>query len=254
MVALSLAHLSTALGIDVGGSGIKAALVDTASGELTTDRFRLDTPQPATPDAVLGTVAKLLQQFDADVPIGMGFPAVVRDGIVETAMNIDSSWIDVDLASATSDRLGREVALLNDADAAAVAEARFGAAAGVDGLVAVITFGTGIGSGLLLDGVLATNTELGVLELDGHAPAEDHFAASARKREGLSWVEWGQRANRFLIHVNRVLNPSLIVVGGGVTKRWEQFVEELHPSLPLRPALLRNNAGIVGAALWARSG
>ena len=214
----------------------------------------MDTPQPATPDAVLGTTADVVDEFDADVPLGMGFPAVVRDGVVETAMNIDSTWIDVDLAASARIKLGREVALLNDADAAALAEARFGAAADVDGLVAVITFGTGIGSGLLVDGVLATNTELGVIELDGHTPAEDHFAASARKRDGLSWVEWGQRANRFLIHVNRVLNPRLIVVGGGAAKRWDQFADELHPSLPVEPARLRNNAGIVGAALWAKSG
>ena len=235
----------------MGGSGIKAALVDTTSGTLTTERVRVDTPQPATPDGVLGAVEGLVAGFEFRGDVGMGFPAVVRGGVVETAMNIDPEWIDVDLAHAVRERLDRDVAVLNDADAAAVAEARFGAAAGREGLVAVITFGTGIGSGILVDGHLAPNTELGVLELDGHFPAEDHFAASAREREELSWVEWGRRANRFLSYVNRVLSPTLMVVGGGVAKRWERFVDELHPSLPVEPARLGNNAGIVGAALWA---
>lgn len=241
----------TYLGVDVGGSGIKSALVDVSDGSLLTDRLRVDTPQPATPNACAEALAGQLSQFDYDGVIGMGFPAVVRNGRVGTANNIDPSWIGLDVVEFFTEMTGRPVTVINDADAAAVAESRFGAAAGVDGLVLTITFGTGIGSGLLVDGKLVPNLELGQIELESHAPAEQYFSAKARRREGLDWEQWGTRANRYLNHVNAVFNPDLIVMGGGLTKHWEMYYEYLDENLPLVPAEMGNNAGIVGAALAA---
>lgn len=192
-----------------------------------------------------------LEEFDYDGPLGVGFPAVIRDGIVETANNIDPGWIGSKVTDFFAQATGREVTVLNDADAAALAEAAYGAAKGVDGLVLMITFGTGIGSGLLVDGDLVPNLELGQIELEGHVPAESYFSAKARRREDLDWDEWGARANRYLSHVNSVFNPDLIVVGGGLAKHWELFVHTLDERLPLTPAEMGNNAGLVGAALAA---
>jgi polyphosphate glucokinase len=175
------------LGIDVGGSGIKSALVDVSDGSMITERARVDTPQPATPEACSTAVREMVESYDYDGPIGVGFPAVIRRGIVETANNIDPSWIGVRVEDLFAGTTGSEVDVLNDADAAAVAEARFGAAAGVRGLVLTITFGTGIGSGLLVDGVLVPNLELGQIELEGHVPAESYFSARVRRRENLEW-------------------------------------------------------------------
>lgn len=241
---------TTYLGIDVGGSGIKSALVDVSDGSMITERARVDTPQPATPEACSTAVKEMVESYDYEGPIGVGFPAVIRRGIVETANNIDLAWIGVQVVNLFSATTGREVEVLNDADAAAVAEARFGTAAGVPGLVLTITFGTGIGSGLLVDGHLVPNLELGQIELEGHAPAEVYFSARARRRENLEWGEWGGRANRYLLHVNQVFNPDLIVLGGGLTKYWDSFRGYLDAGLPVEPAAMGNNAGLVGAALW----
>lgn len=238
------------LGIDVGGSGIKSALVDVSDGSLITERARIDTPQPATPEACSTAVREMVSSYDYDGPIGVGFPAVIRRGIVETANNIDPSWIGVQVEDLFARTTGAEVRVLNDADAAAVAEARFGTAAGTSGLVLTITFGTGIGSGLLVDGGLVPNLELGQIELDGHVPAERYFAARVRRKENLGWEEWGSRANRYLLHVNKVFNPDLIVLGGGLTKYWEEFRRFLDDGLPVEPAAMGNSAGLVGAALW----
>ena len=240
---------TTFLGIDVGGSGIKSALVDVSDGSLATERVRVDTPQPATPEACSGAIKEMLGGYDYDGPIGIGFPAVIRKGIVETANNIDDAWIGLEVEDLFHSTTGNEVLVLNDADAAALAEARFGAASGVPGLVLTITFGTGIGSGLLVDGGLVPNLELGQLELEGHVPAESYFSAKARREEDLKWEEWGDRANRYLRHVNRVFNPDLIVLGGGMTKHWDKFRSHLDDSLPVEPAAMGNSAGIVGAAL-----
>lgn len=237
--------------MDVGGSGIKSALVDVSDGSLLTERLRVDTPQPATPNACAEAMVGQLSEFDYDGDIGVGFPAVVRKGQVSTANNIDPTWIGLNVVEFFTAETGRKVTVINDADAAAVAEARFGAAAGVDGLVLTITFGTGIGSGLLVDGKLVPNLELGQIELEGHVPAEAYFSAKARRTEDLDWEEWGSRANRYLNHVNSVFNPDLIVVGGGLTKHWEMYVAYLDDDLPLIPAEMGNNAGIVGAALAA---
>lgn len=239
------------LGVDVGGSGIKSALVDVSDGALLSERLRVDTPQPATPDACAGALTAQLAEYDYTGPLGIGFPAVVKHGVVGTANNIDPSWVGLDVIDFFASATGREVSVINDADAAAVAEATFGAAAGVAGLVLTITFGTGIGSGLLVDGRLVPNLELGQIELEGHVPAESYFSAKARRTEDLDWDEWGGRANRYLNHVNSVFSPDLIVVGGGLTKHWDMYSHTLDPHLPLLPAEMGNNAGIVGAALAA---
>lgn len=237
------------LGIDVGGSGIKSALVDLADGSLVTERERVDTPQPATPDSISGSIRDLVADLDYEGVVGLGFPAVIRNGVVGTANNIDASCIGARIGDMVGEAIGRETVVVNDADAAALAEARFGAAAGVPGLVLMITFGTGIGSGLLVDGELVPNLELGQLELEGHVPAEAYFSAKARKRENLEWDEWGARANRYLMHVDAVFNPDLFVIGGGLTKHWALFQHELDDSLPVAPATMGNDAGLVGAAL-----
>jgi polyphosphate glucokinase len=239
------------LGIDVGGSGIKSALVDVEHGIMTTERIRVDTPQPATPEACSSAVKEMVAGYDYEGPIGIGFPSVIRRGVVESANNIDRSWIGQKVIELFAGVTGQEIIVINDADAAAVAEARFGAAAGVEGLVLVITFGTGIGSGLVVDGLLVPNLELGQIELEGHQPAEQYFSAKARKRDDLDWHEWGDRANRYLIHVNEIFSPDLIVFGGGLTRHWEEYADRFSDHLPLVPASMGNNAGLVGAALLA---
>jgi polyphosphate glucokinase len=197
-------------------------------------------------------VAELVESFDYSGPIGIGFPAVVSEGSVFTANNIDDSWIGRNARDIFENATGCEVTILNDADAAAVAEARFGVAKGVGGLVLMLTFGTGIGSGMVVDGNLIPNVELGMVELEGHRPAEDFFSAKARDSDGLTWKEWGDRANRFLVHINRVFSPNLIIVGGGAAKRWEEFEGRIDASLPVEVAAIRNNSGIVGAGVSAR--
>lgn len=239
------------LGIDIGGSGIKSALVDVSDGSLLSDRFRVKTPQPATPEACAKVVGDHVAHHDYRGRLGVGFPAVVRNGVAQTANNIDRSWIGTDVSQVVADATGLEALVVNDADAAAVAEAAFGAAKGVEGMVLTITFGTGIGSGLLIDGRLVPNLELGQIELDGHAPAERHFSAKARRAENLDWEEWGQRANRYLTHVAEVFSPDLMVVGGGLVKHWDLFTDTLDESLPATPASLGNNAGLIGAAVIA---
>jgi len=217
---------------------------------MVTERTRVETPQPATPEACSTAIKEMVASYDHEGPIGVGFPAVIRRGIVETANNIDPSWIGVEVEDLFATTTGGEVEVLNDADAAAVAEARFGAAVDVRGLVLTLTFGTGIGSGLLVDGKLVPNLELGQIELEGHVPAESYFSARARRNEDLEWRAWGERANRYLRHVNQVFNPDLIVLGGGLTKYWDNFRTSLDEHLPVVPAAMGNNAGLVGAALW----
>ncbi|HEU4319227.1 MAG TPA: ROK family protein [Acidimicrobiia bacterium] len=242
---------SVHLGVDIGGSGIKAALVDVSDGSLVSERNRVDTPQPATPESVTEIYAEMVAGFDYSGPVGVGFPSVIRNGIVETANNIDQAWIGQKVADMFAGATGLETVVINDADAAGLAETRFGVAEGAKGLVLMITFGTGIGSGMFIDGRLVPNLELGQLELEGHKPAELYFSAKARRRDDLDWDQWGSRANRFLSHVNEVFNPDLMVVGGGLAKHWEFFVHTLDESLPLMPAEMGNDAGVVGAALVA---
>ncbi len=238
-------------GVDVGGSGIKGAPVDLEQGVLASERVRIVTPQPATPDAVCDVVAEVLEQAGApDGPFGLTLPAVVTAGTARTAANIDASWIGTDVAALVRERTGREAVVLNDADAAGLAEARYGAARGRSGTVLLLTLGTGIGSALLRDGVLVPNTELGHLELHGHV-AETRASDAARKRDDLSFEAWAERLQAYVRHVDRLLWPDVVVLGGGVSKKADQFLHLLDVRPEVRIAELRNDAGIVGAALLA---
>ena len=242
--------MSEVLGVDIGGTGIKAAPVDLESGTLLTKRKRIHTPKPATPDAVLSVVKELVDHFSWDGPVGIGVPAVVRRGEILTAANLDKSWIGYDAGAEFAAALERSVDILNDADAAGLAEVKFGVAAGRPGVVMMLTFGTGIGSGLFVDGVLVPNTELGHLELDGH-DAEKKAAASARKRDDLSWDEWGERVDAYLRHVEALFSPDLFVIGGGASKRTEKWLDQVDIETEIVAASMENNAGIVGAAMIA---
>lgn len=239
-----------AFGVDIGGSGIKGALVDVDSGELLTERQRVPTPEPSTPHAVAAVLQDLVRGHGWTGLVGVTFPAVIKNGVARTAANVDKSWIDTDVDRTFTEITGCDVTVLNDADAAGLAEVRFGAAHGVPGLVIMLTFGTGIGSALFLDGALIPNTELGHLELDGH-DAERRAAASARERHNLSWEHWAKRVQRYLSHVEALFSPDLFVFGGGVSKKADKWVPLLELRTPVRPAELHNDAGIVGAALAA---
>lgn len=245
--------MTTAIGVDVGGTGIKAAVVDTHRGELLSGRERLPTPVPGTPEAVRDTIAELIARFDFVGPVGVALPAVMKHGVVLRATNLDRSWLgasaDEIFARPLPGGLG-PVTLLNDADAAGLAEAWFGAARGVKGLTVMITLGTGIGSALLVDGRLAANSELGHLELDGEI-AEVAASARARERLGLDWAEWAGRVSHYLQHVEGLLWPDLFVIGGGVSKRPEPWFGLLQAQTEIRLAELINNAGIIGAAASA---
>lgn len=242
----------TAFGVDIGGSGIKGAPVSLSDGEFAADRLRIPTPQPSTPDAVAATVAKVVDSFDLDkgIPIGVTFPAVILHGVAQSAANVDKSWIGTDVEKAVHDATGRKVLAVNDADAAGYAETVYGAAKGVDGVVLVVTLGTGIGSALIVDGHLVPNTELGHLEIDGF-DAESRAAESVRDREGLDWAQWAERLQRYFTVVENLFWPDLIVVGGGVSKHHKDFLPLLDIRTTIVPAKLRNAAGIVGAAALA---
>lgn len=240
----------TPLGIDIGGSGIKGAPVDLKKGELAGNRLRIDTPRPATPDAVAEVVDMIVDHFahvTDDSPIGVTVPAVVIRGTVLSAANIDPAWVNTDAEALIKEHTGRAVTVLNDADAAGLAELYYGAAKGVQGLVILTTLGTGIGSALIHDGRLVPNSELGHLEMDGH-DAEDIAASSIKDIEGLSWEEYIARLQRYYSMIERLFSPDLIVVGGGISKDSDDFLPHLRLRAPIVPAKLRNQAGIIGAA------
>jgi len=242
------------LGIDIGGSGIKGAPVDMARGQFARDRLRFETPRISTPDAVAEVVARIAAHFaddTGDSPIGVTLPAVVTKGVVRTAANIDPAWVGTDVQKLLSDRLGRPVTVVNDADAAGVGELQFGAARNAGGLVLISTLGTGIGSALIYDSVLIPNSELGHLEIDGR-DAESRASSGVRDDKNLSWQEWAERLQRYYSHVEDLLWPDLIVVGGGVSKKAEKFLPLLHLRAPIVAAQLQNSAGIIGAA-WLAS-
>ncbi len=240
------------LGIDVGGSGIKGALVDTAAGALTTKRHRIATPAPGTPDQVAGVVRLIVKHFAWNERMGVALPARVKRGIALTAANIDDSWIGIDASALLSNATGCETAVLNDADAAGLAEMTLGAGRGSGGVALVLTFGTGIGSALFIDGVLVPNTEMGHLELHGGV-AEHYAAESARKRDNLNWTQWAGRVQEYLSHTEFIFAPDLIVLGGGVSrpKRTRKYLHLLSTSARLVPAKHQNEAGIIGAACAA---
>jgi polyphosphate glucokinase len=234
-------------GIDIGGTGMKAAPVDLRTGELVGERYRIDTPKPATPEAMAEVAARLVAFHEWEGSVGICMPTVVQHGVVHSAANIDKSWIGIDADALFTEAIGQKVAVMNDADAAGAAEMTWGVGKGRRGVVITLTFGTGIGSGLFMDGVLVPNTELGHLELDGF-DAEERAAASAREREALSWVEWAERVDRYLKHVVKLFSPELIILGGGASKKPDKWVPKLDPGCELAVAKMANNAGIAGAA------
>jgi len=238
----------TVLGIDIGGSGIKGAPVDVDAGALIEERVRVETPRPATPDAVLPALVEVAGSWKGTDPVGVTFPGVVRRGVIGSAANLHPDWLGLDAAARFTAELGRPVTVLNDADAAGVAEMAFGAGRNVRGVVLLLTFGTGIGSALFLDGRLVPNTELGHLELHG-ADAELHASDRIRDEQSLSWPDWAVRVQDYIAHVERLLSPDLIVLGGGVSKKADRFLPYVKVGTPVVPAVLQNNAGIVGAAM-----
>jgi polyphosphate glucokinase len=238
------------IGVDIGGSGIKVAPVDLDEGALAGDRVRVATPAPATPAAIAAVVASAVASIAGTGTVGLTMPSVVVDGVVKTASNIDASWIGTDAVSLFEKATSRRVAVVNDADAAGLAEMRYGAGRGHDGVVVLITLGTGIGSAVFFKGVLVPNTELGHLRLH-HRDAEDWAAASVREREKLSWTEWAHRLSSYLEHLERLLYPELFVIGGGVSRKSDKFVTLLECTTPIEVAQLHNDAGIVGAAMVA---
>lgn len=250
MAQSTSAATTQAFGIDIGGSGIKGALVDVSEGTLVIPRRRIPTPQPSTPKAVAEVVADLARQAGWHGPIGATFPAVISHGVAHSAANVDPSWIGTDVDKVFTDATDGDVVVLNDADAAGLAEVRFGAARGVRGVVLMLTFGTGIGSALFVDGILVPNTELGHLELGGK-DAEKRAAASVKDKHKMTYRKWAERVDAYMRHVERLFTPDLFLVGGGVSKDADQWLPYLSLHTPVKPAQLLNNAGIVGAALAA---
>jgi polyphosphate glucokinase len=235
-------------GIDIGGSGIKGAPVDTRSGELLEERVRIKTPKPATPEAIVGTAVEVVREAGWEGPVGCGFPAVVKDGVVRTAANIDEAAIGFDLGEALRREIDAPVSIVNDADAAGLAEVRWGAGREEGGVVLMLTLGTGIGTSLFVGGRLVPNTEFGHIEVRGK-DAEHRAADSARKREDLSWKEYAKRLDEYLHRIEFLIWPDLIVIGGGISKKSEKFFPHLTARTRVVPAEMHNNAGIAGAAL-----
>jgi polyphosphate glucokinase len=235
-------------GIDVGGSGIKGAPVDTETGELVAERIRVKTPRPATPEAIVATAVEVVRRSGWDGPVGCGFPAVIKDGVVRTAANIDKAAIGFDLQGRLEQELGNPVRMINDGDAAGLAEMRWGAGRGIEGVVLMLTLGTGIGTSLFVESRLVPNTELGHIEIEGK-DAEHRASDSARKRDDLSWREYAERLDEYLHRIEDLLWPDLIVIGGGISKKSEKFLPHLTARTKIVPAQMLNEAGIVGAAL-----
>ena len=239
------------LGIDVGGSGIKGAIINTENGEFITERHRIKTPQPATPEIIAETIKQIADHFNWTGKIGCGFPSVIQNGIIRTAANIDKSCIGANANELFSAVTGRQVKVYNDADAAGFAELRFGKVKNFNGLALFLTIGTGIGSALFYEGKLIPNTEFGHMYMNNKLKAE-HFTSDAiRKKEDLNWKNWGKRFNEYLEYLETLLYPELIILGGGASKKFEKFSSEITIKAPIEPAQLLNNAGIIGAALLA---
>lgn len=238
------------LGIDVGGSGIKGAIVDTQTGELVTERQRIDTPQPATPDAVAGVIKQLVQHFDWHGPIGCGFPAAIQHGVAKTAANVDPSFIGTNIDTLFSEYAGNPTYCVNDADAAGMAEYHLGVGKEHDGTVIFVTVGTGIGTAIFNQGKLLPNTELGHIYLDNGHEGEKYASDAARKREELKWKHWAPRFNHYLAHLEAWFWPDLFIIGGGASKKMEKFEAYLQLKTPVIAASLLNEAGIIGAAVF----
>jgi polyphosphate glucokinase len=248
-----------AVGVDVGGSGVKAAVVDIATGQIISERLRVPTPTPSTPEKVSSTIGRLVRrlakatELPLGVPVGVGLPGVAIGGRLLTAANIDPTWVDYPIADKLAKSLKRTVSIVNDADAAGIAEMRFGVGAGKSGVVIFMTLGTGVGSGVFVDGTLVPNTEFGQMEIRGR-PAERRSAAASRVRRGLSWKAWAMDLDEHLQRIDDLMWPTLFILGGGVSKNADKFIPRLTVRTPVVPASLRNDAGIVGAAIVAAEG
>jgi polyphosphate glucokinase len=240
------------LGIDIGGTGIKGAPVDTKKGELLAPRYRIPTPKGAKPKPVAKVVAKIAKHFDWDCPIGCGFPAVVQQGVTRTAANVDDRWIGLDAAKLLREKTQCPVTMINDADAAGLAEMAFGAGKGHSGVVLIVTIGTGLGTSLFTDGVLLPNTELGHIEINSE-DAELMASDAARKRDDLSWKKWAKQFDEYLNRLEQLVWPDLIILGGGASKKHEKFFPYLTVQAKVVPAESLNEAGIIGAALAVKS-
>jgi polyphosphate glucokinase len=249
---MSQSHPDSAIhfGVDIGGTGIKGAPVDLTTGKLIAERLRVPTPQPATPEAVAGVVAQVVNHFGWTGPIGTAFPAAVKGGVAMTAANVDKSWIGTNIETVIGATTGTQVSAINDADAAGVAELAYGAGKGQSGVVIMTTFGTGIGTALFLHGQLVPNTELGHLEINGR-DAEKHASELVREKKGLSWSEWAKRVDEYLKHLEALFWPDLIIIGGGASRKADKFIPRLTVRTEVVPAALQNDAGIVGAAVVA---
>ena len=251
-----MAHGRIAIGVDVGGSGIKAAVVDIEAGRLRSERIRVPTPMPSPPDAVLASIVRVVKRLarssglGESTPIGIGLPGVTIDGVLKSAANIDPAWIDFPVVERMGRLIKRPISIINDADAAGIAEMRFGVGKDQPGVVIFLTLGTGVGSGLFNDGVLVPNTEFGQMEIRGRA-AERRSAAAARVRRGLSWKAWAADLDEHMDRIQQLTWPNLMIVGGGVSKSADKFVPRLTVRCQVVPAALRNDAGIIGAAIVA---
>ena len=240
------------LGIDVGGSGIKGAIVDAETGMLLTEKHRIPTPKGAKPKDVADEIAELVKHFNWKGKVGCGFPAIISHGVALSNGNIDKSWVGTNVEELFNKRTGLDFIVANDADVAGIAEMNFGAGKGKTGEVIIITVGTGLGSGVFSDGNLVPNVELGVIPYKKYKCIEHYAADSARKRDGISYEEWGKRLNKFLKLVEKIFSPDLIILGGGASKKMDRFQDELTVKAPVIAAQFQNNAGIVGAALIAK--
>lgn len=240
------------LGIDFGGSGIKGAPVDVKEGQLIADRYRIPTPIPATPEKVVEVIGRIVKHFHWEGPIGVAFPAVVQNGVVKTASNIDKSWIGTNAEELITQQTGLPALVVNDADAAGTAEMKFGAGKGVKGSVLLVTVGTGIGTVLFARGKLVPNTELGHIYLKSGLEAEEFASDATRKKEELEWEAWGDRFNVYLCEMERLFWPELIIVGGGISKKKERFIDQINVNSKVVMAKTRNEAGIIGAAMAMR--
>lgn len=251
-----MAQPRIAIGVDVGGSGVKAAVVDIDAGRFASDRIRVATPSPSTPEKVGASITRIVKRLVAAsdvgpaVPVGIGLPGVVLGGTLKTAANIDGAWVDYPISDSLSSALKRPVTIANDADAAGMAEMRFGIGAGHSGVVVLLTLGTGVGSAVFVDGKLVPNTEFGQMEIRGR-PAERRSAAAARARRGLSWKAWSQDLDEHLQRIDELIWPDLIILGGGVSKNADKYIPRLTVRPPVVAAELRNDAGIIGAAIIA---
>lgn len=245
----------TILGIDIGGSGIKGAPVNIETGEMLAERFRVPTPQPALPNAVADVVGEVAAHFSYNGPVGVTFPGIVKKGVIYSAVNLDPAWVPIDAATLFSSHLGGPATVLNDADAAGLAEIKFGAGASRSGVVILLTFGTGIGSAVFLDGKLVPNTEFGHLKIRGK-DAEKRASSKVREDKDLGWQEWSERVSEFLAELEVLFSPDLFIIGGGVSKKADKFLPYLtaKTEVLVEAAQMRNEAGIIGAALAAAHG